>query len=51
VWHLWPATDETIIAHDHPGLPPDHPHLAEHGAQHAHVMVIDDLHRRWPRVA
>lgn len=51
VWHLWPAEDQPVLAHDHPDLPPDHPHLAEHGHRHAHAVVIDDLHRRWPRVA
>lgn len=51
VLNLWPARDEAILPHDHPDLPPDHPHLAEHGQAHAHAIVIDDLHRRWPRVA
>ncbi|MCL4187613.1 MAG: MFS transporter [Rhodobacteraceae bacterium] len=51
VWHLWPADDRTILPHDHPELPPDHPHLAEHGPHHAHAVVIDDLHRRWPKAA
>ena len=49
-WRLWPAGDPTDMAHDHPGLPIDHPHLREHGVtgQHHHPLVIDDLHRRWP---
>ncbi|MCG6113276.1 MAG: MFS transporter [Paracoccus sp.] len=49
-WRLWPAGDPTDVAHDHPGLPADHPHLREHGGtgQHHHLLVIDDLHRRWP---
>jgi MFS family permease len=51
VWHLWPADDRSVLQHDHPDLPADHPHLAEHGARHAHPVVIDDLHRRWPRAA
>jgi predicted MFS family arabinose efflux permease len=51
VWRLWPAQDQTILPHDHPDLPPDHPHLAEHGPHHAHAIVIDDLHRRWPGAA
>lgn len=51
VWHLWPANDQTILPHDHPELPPGHPHLAEHGELHAHAVVIDDLHRRWPKAA
>ena len=51
VLRLWPARDANELAHDHPDLPPDHPHLAEHGTHHAHPFVIDDLHRRWPRAA
>jgi predicted MFS family arabinose efflux permease len=46
VLRLWPASDQTILPHDHPELPLDHPHLAEHGQQHSHSIVIDDLHRR-----
>lgn len=45
---LWPAADATEIEHSHADLPADHPHLAEGAAQHAHVYVIDNLHRRWP---
>lgn len=48
VQRLWPATDQAILTHDHPDLPLDHPHLAEHGDHHAHAVVIDQLHRRWP---
>lgn len=51
VLRLWPAEDQTMLPHDHPDLRPDHPHLAEHGPHHAHTVVIDDLHSRWPRVA
>ena len=51
VLRLWPADDQTVLPHDHPDLPPDHPHLAEHGPYHAHAVVIDDLHRRWPKAA
>jgi MFS family permease len=51
VLNLWPARDEAILPHDHPDLPPDHPHLTGHGPTHTHAIVIDDLHRRWPRVA
>lgn len=51
VLRLWPAHDPEVLAHDHPDLPPDHPHLREHEAGHAHALVIDDLHRRWPRSA
>ncbi|MBC7738351.1 MAG: MFS transporter, partial [Candidatus Saccharibacteria bacterium] len=43
---LWPCLDPTVLAHDHPDLPPDHPHLQ--GLDHRHVFVIDGLHRRWP---
>lgn len=50
---LWPPGDPEVVAHDHPDLRPDHPHVrgAEHmanGPRHAHPLVIDDLHRRWP---
>lgn len=51
VLRLWPADDQSVLAHDHPELPPDHPHLIEHGTGHAHSIVIDDLHHRWPRSA
>jgi MFS family permease len=46
---LWPADDPNAIAHAHPDLAPDHPHLAEgQGPYHTHAFVIDDLHRQWP---
>jgi H+ antiporter protein len=46
---LWPADDTEEIAHAHPDLPPDHPHLREHRDHgHAHAFTIDDLHRHWP---
>lgn len=48
---LWPADDPEVLAHDHPDLPPDHPHLHDHGPGHAHAFVIDRLHRRWPGAA
>ena len=51
VLRIWPLQDASELAHDHPDLPFDHPHQAEHGPHHAHVFVIDDLHRRWPRAA
>ena len=51
VLRLWPAQDQYAVPHDHPDLPHDHPHLTEHGPQHAHPIVIDELHRRWPRAA
>ena len=51
VLRLWPANDQPIVPHAHPALPPDHPYLAEHGTVHAHTLVVDDLHRTWPRTA
>lgn len=42
--------EETVIAHSHPDLPSDHPHLRKHssGGRHEHTFYIDQLHRRWP---
>lgn len=51
VLRLWPANDEPVFPHNHPDLPSGHPHLVEHGEHHAHAVVIDDLHRRWPKAA
>jgi MFS family permease len=51
VLRIWPAEDLSVLPHDHPDLPHDHPHLAEHGRHHAHAVVIDTLHRRWPKSA
>ena len=48
---VWPAGDASVIEHDHPELPSDHPHLAEHGGRHNHDIVIDDLHPNWPAPA
>ena len=46
---VWPATEAGEIAHEHPDLPPDHPHLRAHGGgPHRHRFVIDDEHRVWP---
>lgn len=46
---IWPRSDPLLLAHSHPDLPPDHPHLANHGSnKHAHDFVIDDLHTAWP---
>ncbi|GHC37666.1 MFS transporter [Gemmobacter nanjingensis] len=45
---LWPAGDPSDIAHEHPDLPADHPHLREHEPAHHHALIIDDLHRHWP---
>ncbi|MCW1918152.1 MFS transporter [Rhodobacter sp. KR11] len=41
---LWPAHDPARLAHAHPDLAPDHPHLVAHD----HDYVIDPLHRHWP---
>lgn len=49
VLRLWPAHDPEVVPHDHSDLPPDHPHLRNQGSVHAHALVIDDLHRRWPK--
>ena len=51
VLRIWPVDEQSVLAHQHPDLAPDHPHLADHGPHHAHVVVIDDLHRRWPKAA
>lgn len=48
----WPAHDVAEVEHRHDDLPAGHPHWQEHGGQsdgaHAHVVYIDELHRRWP---
>ena len=49
VIRLWPAHDPVEVAHDHPDLAPDHPHLCAHMDGHRHALVIDGLHRRWPK--
>ena len=47
---FWPRAEERDPEHDHPDLPPDHPHLREHGSgPHSHDIVIDDYHRTWPK--
>ena len=43
---LWPADDPENVPHRHDDLPADHPHLE--GGAHAHPLIIDDLHTRWP---
>jgi MFS family permease len=48
VIRLWPAQDPIEVAHAHPDLPPDHPHLSDHADGHRHALVIDGLHRHWP---
>jgi MFS family permease len=46
---LWPADLPDAPRHEHPDLPPDHPHLRAHGGRrHVHPVVIDDEHRVWP---
>jgi predicted MFS family arabinose efflux permease len=45
---LWPAADPEDVAHEHPELEPDHPHIAGGSRTHSHAYVIDDLHRHWP---
>ncbi|HBK47421.1 MAG TPA: MFS transporter [Xanthomonadaceae bacterium] len=47
----WPGHDPDEMVHRHDDLPPDHPHLLEHGGQveHRHRYVIDVLHSNWPR--
>ncbi len=51
VLRLWPAYDPQIVPHTHPDLSQDHPHLRDHRGKHAHALVIDDLHRKWPKLA
>lgn len=46
---LWPASEPETVAHTHPDLAPDHPHLRSHGTSaHSHLYAIDDLHKVWP---
>lgn len=49
-WRFWPNGDPTDIAHQHPDLPDDHPHLVAFGrnGRHHHPVVIDDIHAQWP---
>lgn len=49
---VWPADDPVDLAHCHPELPDDHPHLEQvpaSGAQHRHIHAfrIDELHPIW----
>ncbi len=47
---IWPASGSEKLAHKHPDLSPQHPHLREYGiANHRHAIVVDDLHQKWPR--
>lgn len=47
---LW-RTSPIALPHAHPDLSPGHPHLAGAAGRHAHPVVIDDLHPRWPSPA
>ncbi|MDH5453599.1 MAG: MFS transporter [Paracoccaceae bacterium] len=49
---VWKASDTAELAHSHPELAPDHPHLKECHAvgpdnKHVHVFHIDALHPNW----
>jgi H+ antiporter protein len=45
---VWPVSDDDVVPHRHPDLAPNHPHIHGEHAGHAHALVIDDLHHRWP---
>ena len=45
---FWPAHESELVKHQHPELPPEHPHLQGEPSRHAHAYVIDNLHYRWP---
>ncbi len=49
---VWKASDTSKVAHCHPELAPDHPHLKECHAtgpdkKHVHAFHIDALHPHW----
>ena len=48
---LWPRGAEEPVPHDHADLPPDHPHLREHGSrdEHRHAPMVGEGHAQWPR--
>lgn len=49
---MWPRRDPDRLAHAHPGMADDDPHLRDHPLEdgaHSHAFVIDDRHSRWPR--
>ena len=48
---LWPATDPEELAHEHPDLDRNHPHIRGAGVMHRHAYVIDELHPHWPASA
>ena len=49
---VWPANDPRDLPHRHDDLLPGDPHLTDPETHtntgHAHPVVIDDTHRRWP---
>jgi MFS family permease len=45
---LWQAGDSDVVPHEHPELPPTHPHLRGEQTGHAHAYMIDELHHHWP---
>jgi predicted MFS family arabinose efflux permease len=50
---LWPRRDPEVLSHVHDDLTPDHQHVHDGRTQgraggHAHVFVLDELHKRWP---
>ncbi len=47
VLRAWPRPANDAIIHDHPDLPDEHPHLSG-PKPHAHPIIIDDLHPRYP---
>lgn len=50
VFVLWPEHDPDELEHEHPNLPPDHPHMrGGHGGRHTHSFKIDGHHVEWPR--
>src|SRR4051812_18279802 len=40
---FWPVVEADLVPHQHPELPPDHPHLRGQSPDHAHAYVLDDL--------
>ncbi|MGI8561824.1 MAG: MFS transporter [Luteimonas sp.] len=52
-YKVWPADESSSLAHSHPELPDDHPHVLGQAAgsrssAHEHAVMIDDLQPRWP---
>lgn len=50
---VWPAAAEAPMAHRHDDLLSDHPHLrnSNRAQGHAHPVMVDVLHRHWPKTA